>query len=172
MAPYIKWPALNRKKWRWKYTKHDLRESLHHAYVSSRWSVRSCSTVEAKLETYRLQSNHLWSRRPWHPFFPCCPRMVPWIKYIINNQIKLIEILIYRNLSKLGSILDYTVTDYGETYVGVNTPLLYFGSWKSSLQWHCEDMDLYSINYLHFGNPNIGTGEWIRFIIDCRKFFK
>lgn len=57
------------------------------------------------------------------------------------------------NLTKLNTILDNIQDDYGVTIQGVNTTYLYFGMWKSSFSWHTEDMDLYSINYLHFGEP-------------------
>jgi len=55
------------------------------------------------------------------------------------------------NIGRLGSILDYVNQDYGIEISGVNTAYLYFGSWKTTFAWHTEDMDLHSINYLHFG---------------------
>lgn len=57
------------------------------------------------------------------------------------------------NLTRLGTILDHVKDDYGIKIEGVNTCYLYFGMWKSTFAWHTEDMDLYSINYLHFGEP-------------------
>lgn len=57
------------------------------------------------------------------------------------------------NINCLGSILDYVEQDYGKKIAGVNTAYLYFGMWKTTFAWHTEDMDLYSINYLHFGAP-------------------
>lgn len=57
------------------------------------------------------------------------------------------------NITRLGTCLDTVSRETGVIIEGVTTPYLYFGMWKSSFAWHTEDMDLYSINYLHFGQP-------------------
>jgi hypothetical protein len=36
---------------------------------------------------------------------------------------------------------------------GISNAMLYFGSWRAMFAFHTEDMDLYSINYLHYGSP-------------------
>eukprot|EP00041_Stephanoeca_diplocostata_P031438 m.978570 g.978570 ORF g.978570 m.978570 type:complete len:1102 (-) comp23960_c0_seq4:253-3558(-) len=57
------------------------------------------------------------------------------------------------NIQKLGTILDIIGETDGPQIQGVNTAYLYFGMWKASFVWHTEDMDLYSINYIHYGEP-------------------
>lgn len=39
--------------------------------------------------------------------------------------------------------------------VGVNTPMTYFGSWRSFFGWHKEDCDLMSVNFMHLGAPKV-----------------
>ncbi len=67
------------------------------------------------------------------------------------------------NLGKLPNLLDVL----GTKIPGVNTAYLYLGMWKATFAWHLEDVDLYSINYLHFGAPK----QWYSISQrDARKF--
>jgi JmjC domain, hydroxylase/PHD-like zinc-binding domain len=53
------------------------------------------------------------------------------------------------NVAHLENLLDIL----GTKVPGVNTTYLYLGMWKATFAWHLEDVDLYSINYIHFGAP-------------------
>lgn len=70
---------------------------------------------------------------------------------------------------------------------GVNSAYLYCGMWKSTFAWHLEDMDLYSINYIHFGAPklwysisqedkdkffNLMCDIWPEEFKNCREFLR
>ncbi len=51
---------------------------------------------------------------------------------------------------------------------GVTQPYLYVGVWRSLFGWHKEDVDLYSINYLHYGKPKF----WYSIDLDCNERFE
>lgn len=57
------------------------------------------------------------------------------------------------NVAHLPSALSRLLPSSEKGLPGVNTPYLYFGMWRATFAWHVEDMDLFSINYIHFGAP-------------------
>ncbi|KXN89538.1 DNA damage-responsive transcriptional repressor RPH1 [Leucoagaricus sp. SymC.cos] len=57
------------------------------------------------------------------------------------------------NVAHLPSTLSRLLPASDKGLPGVNTPYLYFGMWRATFAWHVEDMDLFSINYIHFGAP-------------------
>ncbi|KAH9942609.1 JmjC domain, hydroxylase-domain-containing protein [Amylocystis lapponica] len=57
------------------------------------------------------------------------------------------------NVGHLNSALSRLLPASSQGLPGVNTPYLYFGMWRATFAWHVEDMDLFSINYIHFGAP-------------------
>ncbi|THD19670.1 Lysine-specific demethylase 4A [Fasciola hepatica] len=57
------------------------------------------------------------------------------------------------NIAQLDSMLSRVLSSENVKIPGVNTPYLYYGMWRATFAWHVEDVDLYSINYVHFGAP-------------------
>ncbi|KAJ3777016.1 JmjC-domain-containing protein [Lentinula raphanica] len=57
------------------------------------------------------------------------------------------------NVAHLESELSRLLPTSDRGLPGVNTPYLYWGMWRATFAWHVEDMDLFSINYIHFGAP-------------------
>lgn len=54
-------------------------------------------------------------------------------------------------MTNFGTLLDVVPSKVP----GVSNPFLYFGLQRSSFAWHTEDMQFFSINYLHYGAPCI-----------------
>ena len=69
------------------------------------------------------------------------------------------------NLKEIDSTLKVGLRN--QKISGVTTPYLYVGSWRSMFGWHKEDMDLYSINYVHAGHPKFWYSVDLR---DNEKF--
>jgi hypothetical protein len=60
------------------------------------------------------------------------------------------------NLAELPGILQDGLTNLNIS--GINTPYFYFGAWRTTFAWHCEDLDLPSINFHHYGKPKFWYG--------------
>lgn len=67
-----------------------------------------------------------------------------------------------------GSVLCFEECDIS----GVVVPWLYVGMCFSSFCWHVEDHHLYSLNYLHFGDPKIWYGIPGSHAVDLEKAMK
>jgi hypothetical protein len=57
------------------------------------------------------------------------------------------------SVGALETLLSRTLRGAGARIPGVTSPYLYFGAWRAMFAWHTEDLDLYSVNYLHYGAP-------------------
>ncbi|MES1908980.1 MAG: hypothetical protein MHM6MM_001804 [Cercozoa sp. M6MM] len=59
---------------------------------------------------------------------------------------------------------------------GITTSFLYYGSYGSSFQWHLEDCDFFSVNFLHAGRPKVwytvAPKHRRRFELLVRKMFR
>lgn len=53
------------------------------------------------------------------------------------------------NINRLDNMLD--LIPPSQRAPGIYDSYIYVGTWKSTFPWHTEDMDLYSLNYLHSG---------------------
>uniref|UniRef100_A0A7S2WRG2 JmjC domain-containing protein n=1 Tax=Mucochytrium quahogii TaxID=96639 RepID=A0A7S2WRG2_9STRA len=57
------------------------------------------------------------------------------------------------NLNQLDTILRVGFGD--QEAKGITSSMLYFGMWRSIFAFHTEDMELNSVNFLHYGAPKI-----------------
>ena len=55
------------------------------------------------------------------------------------------------NLKNLKTCLKDGLGD--ATLDGINSPFLYFGSFRSMFAWHMEDYNMASLNFQHYGKP-------------------
>ena len=121
------------------------REAGHHVSVRD-WDVPSCRAIEAEYwRTLNLGTPPMYGADQQGTLFD--DRTTQW------------------NVGTLDSLLSRTLKC---ALPGVTTPYLYFGMWRASFAWHVEDMDLYSINYIHFGAPK----QWYAIRQADRKRFE
>lgn len=75
------------------------------------------------------------------------------------------------NLYNISNFLDNYVERYGHAS-GITSPLSYFGAMGSRFGWHVEDMNLFSISVLLFGEPKIWYSIPANQAVDFEKLQK
>lgn len=105
---------------------------------STTTSTENCNSQENHEERERLFWRFLGSTTHWsHPIYGA-----DMLGTLFNQHDKESS----WHLNKLKSLLSYV-----DSVPGINTPMLYIGTWRSMFAFHVEDMNLASINYLHTG---------------------
>ncbi|TEB18763.1 hypothetical protein FA13DRAFT_1745280 [Coprinellus micaceus] len=107
---------------------------LPHNTLASDYTPEWCQTLE----------RHYWKN--------CSLGKSPWYGADTQGTLFTDETEVW-NVGHLPSALDRLLPSSNKGLPGVNMPYLYFGMWRATFAWHVEDMDLYSINYIHFGAP-------------------
>ncbi|RPD58315.1 hypothetical protein L226DRAFT_536736 [Lentinus tigrinus ALCF2SS1-7] len=99
--------------------------------------------------SYNLEFCKELERRYWRN---CGFGKPPWYGADMQGSLFTTETTSW-NVACLPSALTRLLPASSKGLPGVNTPYLYFGMWRATFAWHVEDMDLFSINYIHFGAP-------------------
>ncbi|KAH9939681.1 uncharacterized protein BXZ73DRAFT_43542 [Epithele typhae] len=104
---------------------------------------------ETEASSYTAEFCKELERRYWKT---CSFGKAPWYGADMQGSLFTDETTTW-NVAHLPSTLTRLLSPSSKGLPGVNTPYLYFGMWRATFAWHVEDMDLFSINYIHFGAP-------------------
>lgn len=88
-------------------------------------------------------------KRLWKSITRRCPL------YGANIDDTLTDVHAPFNLNKLNCMLELLRTEYQSEFPGILTSYTYVGTFGSSFCYHIEDMNLFSFNFMHYGEPKM-----------------
>ncbi|KAF8576317.1 hypothetical protein K439DRAFT_676101 [Ramaria rubella] len=126
----------------------EAKEALDTAFLASfephkHWLPQGMTAADYTPEFCRVLERLYWRN--------CSLGRAPWYGADMKGSLFTDETK-HWNVAELPSVLTRLLGSDSKIS-GVNTPYLYFGMWRATFAWHVEDMDLFSINYIHFGSP-------------------